>query len=117
MLPFGGLLGLPELPRPDFGFPGAWYSLGGDLQLHIIVNEGWSFPPVEHDRFEIHARLSQSGYPFHDYYSGPTGFRRLFVHDPDGNMVEFIGPSRLAGPARLAAPAGQAGPARFEPSP
>jgi hypothetical protein len=25
--------------------------------------------------------------------SGPTGLRQVFVKDPDGNMVEFIGPT------------------------
>lgn len=106
---YGGLLGLPEIPRPDFGFPGVWYGLGGELQLHIIVNETWPFPPVEGDRLEIraphfalwvadgdavHRRLADSGHPFHDFRLEGTGLRQLFVHDPDGSMVEFIGPTR-----------------------
>lgn len=106
---YSGLLGLPEIPRPDFGFPGVWYGLGGELQLHIIVNETWPFPPVERDRLEIraphfalwvadgdavHRGLADSGHPFHDFRLEGTGLRQLFVHDPDGNMVEFIGPTR-----------------------
>ena len=27
--------------------------------------------------------------------SGPTGLRQVFVKHPDGNMVEFIGPTKL----------------------
>jgi catechol 2,3-dioxygenase-like lactoylglutathione lyase family enzyme len=26
---YGQVLGLSELPRPDFGFPGIWYRLAG----------------------------------------------------------------------------------------
>jgi hypothetical protein len=40
-----------------------------------------------------------------DVFSGPTGLRQVFVKDPDGNMVEFIGPSRRAG-ARVMEPTG-----------
>jgi glyoxylase I family protein len=32
------VLGLEELPRPDLGIPGAWLSVGGDLQLHLLEN-------------------------------------------------------------------------------
>ena len=31
-----------------------------------------------------------------DVFSGPTGLRQVFRQDPDGNMVEFIGPSKRA---------------------
>jgi catechol 2,3-dioxygenase-like lactoylglutathione lyase family enzyme len=31
-------LGLPEAPRPDFGFPGIWYQVGL-LQLHLMERE------------------------------------------------------------------------------
>ena len=29
------VLGLKKLPRPDFGFPGAWYGVG-DNAIHLI---------------------------------------------------------------------------------
>jgi glyoxylase I family protein len=32
---YGGLLGLPEIERPDFGVPGIWYQAGA-IQLHLI---------------------------------------------------------------------------------
>lgn len=113
---YGGLIGLPEIPRPDFGFPGVWYSLGGELELHIIVSEKPARPPVEARRFDIrdrhfalfvedaddvHERLVRSGHPFHDYTSTPTGLRQLFVSDQDGNMVEFIGPTRETRTVRM----------------
>jgi len=33
--------------------------------------------------------------------SGPTGLRQIFIKDPDGNMVEFIGPTTSAAPRRM----------------
>ena len=33
---YGDLIGLTQIPGPDFGFPGVWYSLGGELQLHVL---------------------------------------------------------------------------------
>ena len=32
------LLGLPTVPRPELGFPGAWYGIGAS-QLHLIAHE------------------------------------------------------------------------------
>ncbi|MAG34566.1 MAG: hypothetical protein CL908_27160 [Deltaproteobacteria bacterium] len=32
---YGSFLGLAEIERPDFGFPGAWYQ-AGSVQLHLI---------------------------------------------------------------------------------
>jgi catechol 2,3-dioxygenase-like lactoylglutathione lyase family enzyme len=35
---YGEVLGLPELLRPDLGFPGAWYRVGTNQELHLIVH-------------------------------------------------------------------------------
>jgi len=106
---YTGLLGLEEIPRPAFDFPGIWYSLGGELQLHIILNDQLVRPAVERETIlaryphfalwtedcdETAKRLEQLGLPCRDVVSGPTGFRQVFVKDPDGNMVEFIGPTK-----------------------
>ncbi len=42
---YTGLLGFTEISRPNFDFPGIWYSLGGELQLHIILNDQLVRPP------------------------------------------------------------------------
>jgi catechol 2,3-dioxygenase-like lactoylglutathione lyase family enzyme len=106
---YGDLLGLQEIPRPAFDFPGAWYALGGGLSLHVIVKDDLAARPVEAHRFDIKdphfallvddadatfERLSRIGRPVHDFLSTPTGLRQLFVHDDDGNMIEFIGPTK-----------------------
>ncbi|MBI4562173.1 MAG: VOC family protein [Candidatus Rokubacteria bacterium] len=108
---YEGVLGLRQIPRPDFGFPGVWYNLGGDLQLHIMVNEKLTRPPVERESFEVcyphfalwtedadatARKLAESAVHFYDFTSTPTGFRQLFVKDPDGNMIEFIGPTKAS---------------------
>ena len=109
---YTGLLGLEEIPRPAFNFPGIWYSLGNGLSLHIILNDELVRPAVEREKIEARYphfalwtddcdatadRIGQLGLVCRDVFSGPTGLRQVFVKDPDGNMVEFIGPSKKAG--------------------
>ena len=109
-------LGFKEIPRPAFNFPGIWYSLGGDLSLHIILNEELVRPPVEREtilarygHFAVWTddcdataeKVNSLGLPTRDVISGPTGLRQVFIKDPDGNMVEFIGPSKNAAARRM----------------
>ena len=117
---YSGVLGFTEIPRPAFNFPGIWYSLGGDLSLHIILNDQLVRPAVERETIvaryahfavwtddcdETARRIGELGLTTRDVISGPTGLRQVFVKDPDGNMVEFIGPSKNAGERRMETPA------------
>src|SRR2546428_4992931 len=117
---YSNVLGFQEIARPAFNFPGIWYSLGGDLQLHIILNDALVRPAVERETIEARyphfalwtddcdataAKIEALGLVCRDVFSGPTGLRQVFVKDPDGNMVEFIGPSKKAG-ARVMESAG-----------
>lgn len=104
---YGGLIGLREIPRPPFPFPGVWYALS-DIELHITVDDQERPRPTrEHfsvkdphfalrveDADELARRLAEAGVAHHDVPESPTGFRQLFIKDPDGNMVEFVGPTR-----------------------
>jgi catechol 2,3-dioxygenase-like lactoylglutathione lyase family enzyme len=105
---YGGLLGLPEIERPDFGFPGAWYQ-AGPVQLHLIetpsgVDAGSPAakltPLANHIAFEIEdyagvkARLEEAG---HEVFGLGEQVGQLFVRDPHGNMVEFIQPGGRLG--------------------
>lgn len=102
---YGGLLGLLEIERPDFGLPGAWYQAGA-VQLHLIqVPDGADVgtpassptPLANHLAFEIDdvsavkAELEEVG---HDVITLGPESGQLFVADPDGNMIEFIRPPR-----------------------
>jgi len=113
---YTGLLGLEEIPRPAFDFPGIWYNLGNGLSLHIILNDQLVRPAVEREKIlaryahfalwtedadRTAGEISNLGLPCRDVVSGPTGLRQIFVKDPDGNMVEFIGPTKSAAPRRM----------------
>ncbi len=106
---YGRVLGLREIPRPDFRFPGAWYALDGDLALHITVKDALPVRSADPRRFdtrdphfalavadadETHARIQASGLSFYDFADTPTGLRQLFIRDPAGNMIELIGPTK-----------------------
>jgi glyoxylase I family protein len=117
---YGTVLGLPEIPRPAFNFPGIWYGIGNRLSLHIILNDELVRPAVEREKIEARyahfalwtedadataARIGELGLPCRDVVSGPTGLRQIFVKDPDGNMVEFIGPTKSPSAVRCMEPA------------
>jgi catechol 2,3-dioxygenase-like lactoylglutathione lyase family enzyme len=106
---YTGVLGLQEIPRPNFEFPGIWYSLNNGLALHLIFNDQLVRPAVERETVQARyphfalwtddadttaSRIEALGLPCRDVVSGPTGLRQVFVKDPDGNMVEFIGPTK-----------------------
>jgi catechol 2,3-dioxygenase-like lactoylglutathione lyase family enzyme len=104
------VLGLEELPRPDLGIPGAWLSVGGDLKLHLIENPERA--PAGADRrlsiADPHFALWTGDVPsLVDELRGKglevlenkhrtVSFQQAYLKDPDGNMVEFIGPATQA---------------------
>jgi catechol 2,3-dioxygenase-like lactoylglutathione lyase family enzyme len=105
---YGDTLGLREIERPNFKFPGAWYALQDDLSLHITVKDDWPLRPAgafdtrdPHfalavaDADVTYERVHASGIAVHDFKDTPTGLRQLFVRDPQGNMIELIGPTKL----------------------
>jgi catechol 2,3-dioxygenase-like lactoylglutathione lyase family enzyme len=105
---YGGLLGLPEIARPDFGFPGAWYQ-AGEIQLHLIVappgvdvgaRPARISPVAGHLAFEIadyeEVRESLSPRGVETIGLGAEVGQR-FVRDPDGNVIELIRPGGRLG--------------------
>jgi glyoxylase I family protein len=100
---YGGVLGLRELPRPDLGFPGAWYVVGGTQELHLIVHppsktlrgtpeidgrDGhFAFRVASYD--ETLARLRAHGVAVIESPRNSTPWAQLYVTDPDGNVIEF----------------------------
>lgn len=105
---YGELLGLDEIPRPDFGFPGAWFQTG-DVQVHLIV------PPPGAPKDAPPPRLSpvagHAAFEIDDYTAVRDALRergvelletgpevgQLFVRDPDGNVIELIRPGGRLG--------------------
>ena len=99
---YGHVLGLRELQRPAFDFPGAWYDLGNG-QLHLIVH---SAPRALRGTTEIDsrdghfalrigdwkaalARLEAYGVPYIERRDNPTPFAQIHLTDPDGNGIEL----------------------------
>ena len=100
---YGEVLALRELPRPDLGFPGAWYAVGASQELHLIVH-----PPARtvrgtrdidgrdgHFAFRVAdyqatlARLRAHGIPMIESARNATPWAQIYVTDPDGNVIEL----------------------------
>lgn len=96
---YESLLGLNVLPRPDFGFGGAWLDAGGGRQIHLI--EAAAPPDLgQHVALEVAdidsavAVLRAAGVETPDPAQiGETAGRQTFVNDPDGNRVELTQPA------------------------
>lgn len=89
-------LGLPELPRPDFGFPGAWFRLGTRQELHLIgnrdrpVGERAGHFALQVADIEAAADLLRAaGIAFRGPKPRPDGAYQIFTADPDGNVIEL----------------------------
>lgn len=95
------VLGLPEIPRPAFNFPGAWFAIGPDGQeLHLIARppretDSYSIPRERHfamavdDAAAAEARLRAAGVEFQPAKPRPDGVLQVFLRDPDGHVVEL----------------------------
>ena len=89
-------LGLEVLPRPDFGFPGAWLRTGGQ-EVHLIQVEDHAAPKGQHFAFKvtdldaIREALDKEGIEVSKPFELPGG-RQSFMHDPAGNMLELNAP-------------------------
>jgi glyoxylase I family protein len=104
------VLGLEEVERPPFSFPGAWYA-AGDRHVHLIVSERQTFragKPV--DSRDVHFAIRVKSYRdavrhfrskgystdhadelyrIKENPTGTAGFPQLYVVDPDRNVIEI----------------------------
>jgi glyoxylase I family protein len=100
---YGEVLALRELPRPDLGFPGAWYAVGDAQELHLIVHPPSKTmrgtPEIDgrdgHFAFRVRnydemlARLREHGIAVIESPRNRTPWAQIYVTDPDGNVIEF----------------------------
>jgi len=94
-------LQLEQIPRPAFTFPGAWFRLGVNQELHLIgertepVTSGnrgnhFALRVDELDSWETH--LGKVGAEFRQRKQRPDGAWQVFLRDPDGHVIELFTP-------------------------
>ncbi len=99
---FKTVLCLEPLARPAFDFPGAWFRLGTEQELHLIGqraepvhshNRGNHFALRVDDINAWEAHLQKVNADFRPRKRRPDGAWQIFVNDPDGHFIElFTGP-------------------------
>ena len=98
---YKSVLGLTQIQSPDFGYPGAWFSLGHG-QLHLMSNP--DSPRIVRDielnpddvHFAIRVksysealqRIKDMGIPYKASPHGKAPWPQIKIADPDGNMIE-----------------------------
>ncbi|NOQ17570.1 MAG: glyoxalase [Methyloprofundus sp.] len=96
------IVGLQQMERPDLGFPGAWFQLGENQQLHILKlhNIDPTRGRPEHGGQDRHVALTvdqfdtvRDSLDAHDvfYSMSKSGRKALFFRDLDANAIEIIG--------------------------
>src|SRR5271163_2687913 len=97
---YENVIGLKRIPRPNFGFGGAWYGIGNNA-LHIISSENRGQKPDPlgaHVAFDVEdfdetkRTLKEMGIELLEGQNMAAG-RQLWILDPDGNEDE---PRRLS---------------------
>jgi catechol 2,3-dioxygenase-like lactoylglutathione lyase family enzyme/uncharacterized protein YunC (DUF1805 family) len=105
-----GVLGMREVPRPAFSFAGSWFQ-AGRTQVHLILEYDGSGPAgnlapedkrhmrSQHVAFAVDhaaAAVSELAARGVTVIAGPKprpdGYVQVFVHDPDGHVVELCSP-------------------------
>ena len=98
------LLGLPVMKRPDFSFPGAWYRIGRDQELHLIggrAAEVLSGPRLSHFAMQVEdieeavKEVESKGIEIIHRQTRPDGAFQIYFLDPDGHCVELCQVSHL----------------------
>jgi catechol 2,3-dioxygenase-like lactoylglutathione lyase family enzyme len=94
------IIGLNRLPRPDFGDQGAWFELGSNQELHILVDESGKglvgrdlthFAVLVDDVRAACAYLASEGVTITvSPQKRPDGFGQAVFVDPDGYKIELV---------------------------
>jgi catechol 2,3-dioxygenase-like lactoylglutathione lyase family enzyme len=106
------VIGLPEITRPPFNFPGAWFQLGESQQLHLIVHTNPTFRTGK----SLDTRDSHFAIRVTDYWAtveflrsrgyredapadavnrlvvnprATAGFPQMYILDPDRHVIEI----------------------------
>ena len=99
---YGEVLGLKEMTRPPFDFPGAWYAIGSQ-QLHLIVHpdsiglrkNGGIDSRDGHFAIRVASyqealeHLKGKNVQLVEKPDSDSGFAQIFIMDPDNNLIEL----------------------------
>ena len=106
------ILGLRQIERPPFDFPGAWFAVGTTQQLHLIVHEGATFRGskainTRDGHFAVRVPSFRKALEFlkskgYREDANPTdllslrvqpyavaGFPQIYILDPDRHVIEI----------------------------
>lgn len=102
------VLGMTEVPRPTFKFPGLWFQ-SGNVQIHAtqqnfeagqagwadrgntVVSRGHHIAFSVDDMAEAIKIVEVQGVPVASpLQRRPDGFQQLYLYDPDGHLVELV---------------------------
>ena len=92
------IIGLKNGARPNFNFPGAWLYLGDAPRVHLMAGRGNDTEktgPFDHIAFrgvgveETEEKLKKNNVEFRRNDIDDFKLTQLFVHDPDGVMIEL----------------------------
>jgi glyoxylase I family protein len=109
---YAEVLELKEIARPAFPYPGAWFQIGSNQQLHIVVrSETMMRGEKSIDSWDVHFALRVKSYRETLAWLEAKGFRedlpdddirkmilkpdsmagnaQIYVVDPDRNIIEF----------------------------
>jgi catechol 2,3-dioxygenase-like lactoylglutathione lyase family enzyme len=105
---YGGVLGMTEVARPAFKFPGLWFQVGS-VQIHAtqasaeagqagwgdrgnsIVSRGHHFAFAVDDVTKALERVAAHGVQIASpLQQRPDGFKQAYLYDPDGHLVEIV---------------------------
>ena len=106
---FAGVLGMQEVSRPDFGFPGLWFQ-AGSTQIHLnVAGEEAGTAGHHYDSKKI-TRALHIAFLVDDGMAAaeslreqdipiiagpryrPDGAVQLYIRDPDGHQIEITSP-------------------------
>jgi len=111
------VIGLKEIPRPDFGYPGAWLGCpqpGGLGIVHIYAGgpalgasgtASYGTAAIDHISLSCSgyrayiARFQAAGLDWREFIVPGTSLWQLFVYDPSGVQLELTFEASIEGAA------------------
>jgi catechol 2,3-dioxygenase-like lactoylglutathione lyase family enzyme len=95
---YGGILGLEELPRPEFNVPGIWFGVASQA-IHIAEVADHESSRRNHFALEVTdldavgAALTAAGVTVRHAPETPGAGRQATIRDPAGNIIELNQPT------------------------